>query len=132
MDFDEFVKLWKEPVRFEVEIVEVASACRAEHEKGQKFTFDWNTPQGICGESFVGMYPVLFALRVGGDMQMLGSPDKNTRVYTCPSRVVKFRIAAREQCSLYGSTQELESCLITVGDSPMIVKVCSQCREIHG
>ncbi|MGC1120298.1 MAG: TIGR04076 family protein [Candidatus Methanofastidiosia archaeon] len=132
MNFDEFAKVWKEPMIFEVEIVEVASACRAEHKKGQTFTFDWNTPQGVCGESFVGMYPILFSLRVGGDMQMLGSPDKNTRVYTCPSRVVKFRITAREQCSLCGSTEELESCLITVGDSRMNLKVCSQCRRKHG
>ncbi|MBU7024413.1 MAG: TIGR04076 family protein [Theionarchaea archaeon] len=132
MDFDEFAKLWREPVKFEVEIVEVASACRAEHKKGQTFTFDWNTPQGVCGESFVGMYPLLFALRVGGDMQMLGSPDKNMRVYTCPSRVVKFKIAAREQCSLCGGTEELESCLITVGGSPMKLKVCSQCKRVYG
>ncbi|MBU7013376.1 MAG: TIGR04076 family protein [Theionarchaea archaeon] len=132
MDFDEFVKLWKEPIKFEVEILEVASACRAQHEKGQTFTFDWNTPKGICGESFAGMYPILFALRTGGDMQMLGSPNRNSRVYTCPSRVVKFRITAWEQCPLCGSKEELECSPFSVGTSLMNLKVCPECRRIHG
>ncbi|MBU7000721.1 MAG: TIGR04076 family protein [Theionarchaea archaeon] len=129
---DDFDKLWREPIRFEITIVEVASACRANHKQGQTFSFDWNTPQGICGESFVGMYPLLFSMRIGGDMQMLGSPDRNTRIYTCPSRVVKFMITAREQCPLCGSMEGLESWPILVGTSQMNLKVCPQCRKIYG
>lgn len=76
MNYDEFHKLWREPVRFEVEVVEVTSACRAAHKKGEKFVFSWNTPEGMCGEAFVGMYPVLFSLRIGGDMTLLGAEEK--------------------------------------------------------
>jgi uncharacterized repeat protein (TIGR04076 family) len=128
MDHDEFLTLWREPLLFEVEIVDVASACRAAHRKGEKFTFSWNTPEGMCGEAFVGMYPVLFSLQVGGDMTLLGSEDNNVRVYTCPSRVVQFKITASEQCPFCGSREGLEKCEILVGDTPHGFKVCPQCR----
>lgn len=131
MDLDEFANLWRESFVFEVEIVEVESACRALHKKGEKFTFSWNTPEGMCGEAFVGMYPVLFSLRVGGDMTLLGSEEKKMRVYTCPSRVVTFKITAEEQCPFCGSKEGLEECEILVGEKLRVLNVCPQCRRSY-
>lgn len=131
MDYEEFYSLWKEPVTFEVEVIE-AKYCRAYHKKGEKFQFSWNTPEGMCGEAFVGMYPVLFSLRLEGDMRLLGSEVKNERVYTCPSKVVKFIIRAVEQCNLCGKKENLENFEIIVGDRTRTIRLCPQCREKYG
>lgn len=131
MDKYTFYEKWKEPVLFEVEVIE-AKYCRANHKKGEKFTFDWNTPKGLCGESFVGMYPLLFSLRVRGDMKLLGSDGSNTRVYTCPSRVVTFKITAVEQCVLCGKREGLEPCEIRVGENRRTYRLCSECTEKYG
>ncbi|MGC1120534.1 MAG: TIGR04076 family protein [Candidatus Methanofastidiosia archaeon] len=106
MDYEEFYSLWREPVTFRVEILE-ARYFRAEHRKGEQFIFSWNTPREMCGEAFVGMYPLLVSLRTGGDMTLLGSDEPRVRVYTCPSRVVKFKIEAVDKCPLYGNTKDL-------------------------
>lgn len=113
---------------FDIEIVE-AKFCRAGHKKGQKFQFAWNTPEGMCGESFVGMYPVLFSLRLGGNMELLGDEERNVRVYTCPSRVVRFRITAAEQCPFCGNKENLENCKILLGENVRTFKICPECRE---
>lgn len=131
MDIYEFYEKWKEPTTFEVEVVE-AKYCRAGHNQGEKFTFAWNTPEGLCGEAFVGMYPVLCALRTGGDMRLLGSEEKHTRVYTCPSRVVKFRITACEQCVLCGKREGLKECEIAVGDHSRVYRLCPECAKTYG
>ena len=131
MEHEELIRIWKESVTFEVEIIEVESACRAAHKKGEKFVFSWNTPEGMCGEDFVGMYPVLFSLRIGGDMTLLGSEEKNTRVYTCPSRVVKFKITAVEHCPLCGKTDNLSECDVPVGDTTYTLKLCPECRATY-
>ena len=90
-----------EDVRFAVRVVAVGDGrpatgelCRAAHKVGQTFEFDWRTPEGLCGEAYAAMYPLLFALRVGGDMRGLGSSDRDVRVFTCPSRVVRFEVRA--------------------------------------
>lgn len=132
MNFEEFDNLWKESVTFEVEIVEVKSACRAAHNPGEKFVFSWSTPEGMCGEAFVGMYPVLFSLRINGDMTLLGSEEKNVRVYTCPSRVVKFKIKAVEHCPFCGTTKELESCKVLVGENLYTLTLCPECKTKYG
>ncbi|TRO55244.1 hypothetical protein E2P64_07400 [Candidatus Bathyarchaeota archaeon] len=66
-------KLWQEPVQFNITVVK-EGACRADHHLGETFEFSWKTPEGMCPESFVGMYPLLQSLRVLGDMRELGSP----------------------------------------------------------
>ena len=127
MKYEEFYSLWKEPVLFEVEVVE-ARYCRAEHKKGDTYLFSWNTPEGLCGEAFVGMYPLLFSLRTGGDMTLLSSDTKNVKIYTCPSRVVRFKITASEQCCLCGNKESLEKCKVSVGEKTKMLKLCSECR----
>lgn len=103
-----------EDVRFVVRVVRVGEApeagdgitgssasacptdklCRAAHKVGQTFEFDWRTPEGLCGEAYAAIYPLLFAMRVGGDMRQLGSPERDVRRFTCPSRMVRFEVHA--------------------------------------
>lgn len=130
-DVIHLMELWHEPVSFRVEVVKDGN-CRADHKKGQVFTFDWCTPEGLCGESFVGMYPLLHSLRVLGDMRELGSPERNVRIYTCPSRVVQFRIEADYKCNLCGKTfaikkGEIVAKRIENRENNLWVRVCPDC-----
>jgi uncharacterized repeat protein (TIGR04076 family) len=123
--------LWNEPVSYRVEIVKDGN-CRADHKKGQLYEFDWNTPEGMCGESFVGMYPLLHSLRVFGDMRELGSSERNIRIYTCPSRVIQFRIEAIYRCNLCGKTLTIKNGDIVAKkienkEDNLWVRVCSDC-----
>jgi uncharacterized repeat protein (TIGR04076 family) len=92
----------QEVVSFRVTIIDDGN-CRASHKVGQKFEFSWKSPEGICTESLVGMYPILHSMRVFGDMRELGSPERNMRVYTCPSREIKFKIEAQYSCNICGN-----------------------------
>lgn len=71
--------------------------CRAGHSLGQRWNLGWNTPEGLCGEVYVSIYPLLFALRTGGDVRRLGSSSPGQRIYTCPSRVVTFLLSVERE-----------------------------------
>jgi uncharacterized repeat protein (TIGR04076 family) len=125
--------LWSEPAQFKVTVIKKGN-CRANHKTGETFEFSWNTPEGLCGESFVGMYPVLHSLRVMGDMRELGSPHRNVRIYNCPSRVIKFQIEATYLCNLCGkalSIEENESIghILKNPETQLYVRVCPKCFE---
>jgi uncharacterized repeat protein (TIGR04076 family) len=130
-------ELWKEPVAYIVSVVK-EGYCRANHKQGETFEFMWNTPEGLCGEAFVGMYPILHSLRTHGDMRELGdstrSPSRNIRIYTCPSRVVQFRIEARYQCNLCGATLPIEDAEIrgyqlVNPEANIRIRICRDCHE---
>ncbi len=126
---------WFEPVSFKATVIKEGS-CRASHKEGELFEFDWRTPLGICSESFVGMYPVLHSLRVYGDMRELGSPERNVRIYNCPSRVIQFRIEATYHCNLCGQAlpiedEEIKSWRLGQGEGNLWVRVCETCFSEH-
>ncbi len=133
---DDIVKIsdfWYEPVSFRVSVVKDGN-CRANHKVGQKFDFDWHTPEGLCGESFVGMYPVLHSLRVFGDMRELGSRQRNVRVYNCPARVIQFEISATYKCNLCGQPlliedDEIQSHRLENPQENLWVRVCPTCAQ---
>jgi uncharacterized repeat protein (TIGR04076 family) len=131
--------LWQEPVQFKITVVN-EGGCRANHKTGDSFEFMWNTPEGVCAESFVGMYPILHSLRVLGDMRELGGPERsparNIRIYTCPSRVIQFRIEAQYRCNLCGAQLPIipdQSIGHTLENSEANIhlRVCSKCYEEH-
>ncbi len=124
---------WKEPVNFKIKIVGDGN-CRAGHKVGQEFDFSYNSPEGICIESLVGMYPVLHSLRVFGDMRELGSPERNVRVYNCPSREIKFEITALYGCNLCGKplkiiNDDIQSHQLICMEPKFPLRVCETCYE---
>ncbi len=126
---------WDEVVRFVVTIIKDGN-CRANHKVGERFEFSWRTPEGICSESFVGMYPIIHSLRVFGDMRELGSPKRNMRIYKCPSREVHFQIEAVYCCNLCGSSLdvrngEIESEILYCKKPEFPLRVCKDCYEKH-
>ena len=126
-------KDWFETVAYEIEVIE-AAPCRAFHKVGQKFLLnDYTTPEGICIESFHGMYPLLFSGRVGSDFKQLRSESTNQRIYNCPSRVVKFQVTRFNQCNNCGEKTELEDLLETkkeYDDYSLDILVCRKCLQI--
>ncbi|RJQ09462.1 MAG: TIGR04076 family protein [Bacillota bacterium] len=85
-----------EPCSFEAEVVSVRGGpenCRCGHEVGDRYSFAYATPEGLCGEFYHHIYPVLHALRneaPATNFRPYSSPDE-VLLY-CPSRVVELRI----------------------------------------
>ena len=123
---------WHENVGFEIEVIKDA-LCRANHKVGQKFDIkDYLTPKGLCMEAFHDMYPLIFAGRIDADFTVLGSKDKNERVYTCPSRDIQFKITRFYQCNNCGYKTEKEDLKQTqrnYGHVTLDVLVCPSCHE---
>ncbi|MFW9935295.1 MAG: hypothetical protein ACFFDU_07310 [Candidatus Thorarchaeota archaeon] len=127
--------IWHEPVQFKITVIK-EGGCRAHHKTGDTFECTWTTPEGLCPESFIGMYPLFQSLRVMGDMRELGSPQRNCRVYNCPSRVIQFQIDATYLCNLCGTTlpiqaNEIPGHLLENSAKTIHLRVCSKCFEEH-
>jgi uncharacterized repeat protein (TIGR04076 family) len=127
--------LWQEPVQYKISVIK-EGACRADHHVGDTFEFAWKTPAGLCPESFVGMYPLLQSLRVLGDMRELGSPQRTSRVYNCPSRVIQFQVEAIYRCNICGATLPIHNNEIvgqTLENKPANIhlRVCQTCFDKH-
>jgi len=80
------------------------------------------------------MYPVLHSLRVLGDMRKVGSGKRNERIYTCPSRVIRFKIVAHYRCNICGSELdivdgEIRSKRLENLDDNLWVRVCDSCFD---
>ena len=122
---------WEEVVSFRVTVIDEGN-CRANHKVGQEFEFSWKSPEGICTESLVGMYPILHSMRVFGDMRELGSSERNVRVYNCPSREIKFKIEANYKCNICGShlqvsQDRVQSLQLQCTKPEFPLRVCKTC-----
>ena len=120
---------WYEPMRFEIKVIEVKSACRVNHTVGEAFKAEYRTPdKPICGEAYVGMYPLLYSMRVNGDMRQLGKKRKFETTYFCPSRVVRFIIRGYPRCNNCGkSVNEFDD--LTPFEAEYTKYVCKECFE---
>ncbi len=125
-------KDWYENIGYEIEVIK-ESLCRAEHKEGQKFMINsYLTPEGLCMEVFHDIYPLLFAGRINGDFTLLGSDNKNERIYTCPSREIQFKISRFFQCNNCGFRTEkknLKQIKKKYEHLTLDVLVCSPCYE---
>jgi uncharacterized repeat protein (TIGR04076 family) len=119
---------WFEPMRFEIAVIEVKSECRVNHRVGETFRAEYRTPDvPICGEAYVGMYPLVYAMRLGGDMRNLGKQNPLETTYTCPSGVVRYQIRGIPQCNKCGKAVESLDTLIRILD-PYPMDVCAECQ----
>ena len=119
---------WYEPMRFEIEVIEVKSACRVNHEVGETFKAGYRTPdKAICGEVYVGLHPLLHAMRINGGMRQLGKKGKTT--YFCPSKVVQFLIYGIPTCNNCGRDVSDFSELTSI-KIKYTKYVCKDCFEI--
>ena len=99
-------KWYDEEYEFEVEVIgflrgdHTERYCRNGEEIGDKYTCTYGCPvnqdgHGICPKLMMVMFPVMEAVRSGGDLENIGGDSPNSKVFVCPDGCVMFRLTAK-------------------------------------
>ena len=98
-----------EEYEWEIEVIgfnkdnnETERFCRNGEEIGDKYTCTYGCPvnkqgQGICSKVMMMMYPIMEAVRSGGDLENIGGDSKYSKVIMCPDGCVLFRMTAKKR-----------------------------------
>ena len=100
-------KWFDEEYEFEIEVIgflrgdHTERYCRNGEEVGDKYKCTYGCPvneqrQGICSKVMMMMYPIMEAVRSGGDLENIGGRGKYTKDIVCPDGNVIFRITAKK------------------------------------
>lgn len=100
-------KWFDEEYEFEIEVTgflrgdKTERYCRNGEEVGDKYYCTYGCPvnadgQGICSKVMQVMFPVMEAVRSGGDLENIGGSDKLTKDIVCPDGCVLFRLTAKK------------------------------------
>ena len=95
-----------EEYEFEVEVTgylrgdKPEGLCRNEEEIGDKYSCTYGCPvnqegYGICSKTMMMLYPLMEAIRSGGDLRNVGGSDKHVKDIVCPDGCVMFWLTAR-------------------------------------
>jgi uncharacterized repeat protein (TIGR04076 family) len=73
--------------------------CRNGEEIGDKYHCTYGCPvnkdgHGICSKTMLLMFPIMEAIRSGGDLKNIGGNDTYTKDLVCPDGCVLFRMTA--------------------------------------
>ena len=99
-------KWYDEEYEFEVEVVgflrgeRTERYCRNGEEVGDRYTCTYGCPvnaqgYGICSKTMMLLYPIMEAVRSGGDLVKVGGDGRYTKEIVCPDGCVLFRLTAR-------------------------------------
>ena len=100
-------KWYDEEYEWEIEVIgfnkdneETEGFCRNGEEIGDKYTCTYGCPvnlkgQGICSKVMMMLYPIMEAVRSGGDLKNIGGDSKYSKVVMCPDGCVFFRVTAK-------------------------------------
>ncbi|MDF2686279.1 MAG: GCN5-related N-acetyltransferase, partial [Clostridia bacterium] len=66
--------------------------CRNGHEVGDEFFCEYGCPSGFCSKSMFKLFPLMEAVRSGGDLRKLGGIERSIMEFGCPDGVVRFRL----------------------------------------
>ena len=100
-------KWYDEAYEFEVEVTGFLRATHTEHycrngeEIGDVSKCTYGCPvnkdgYGICSKVMMIMFPIMEAVRSGGDLENLGGDGKYTKDIVCPDGCVIFRLTAKK------------------------------------
>ena len=94
-------KWYKEDWRFRTEVMSVGKddkpeSCRMGFELGDSFECTYECPAGFCSKSMLKVFPVLEAVRSGGDLRNLGGSGRHEMTLVCPDGVVKYKVTAEK------------------------------------
>ena len=75
--------------------------CRNGEEVGDVYTCPFGCPvnaqgYGICSQAMLQMFPIMEAVRSGGDLERIGGSDPYTKDLVCPDGNVIFRLTAKK------------------------------------
>lgn len=93
---------YKEDWQFTITVLKVGRADRAEEcrlgfEPGDVFTSAYECPAHFCPKCMMIAYPLMTAVRTGGDLRELGGDSAHSIEFICPDGVVQFRLVADNQ-----------------------------------
>ena len=99
-------KWYNEEYEFEIEVTgfihsnHTEQFCRNGEELGDKYTCTYGCPvntdgQGICSKVMMIMFPVMEAVRSGGDLKNLGGNGKYSKEIVCPDGCIIFKLTAK-------------------------------------
>lgn len=100
-------KWYDEEYEWEIEVIGFLRGDKTEHycrngeEIGDKYTCTYGCPvnkdgQGICSKVMMIMFPIMEAVRSGGDLENIGGSGKYTKDVVCPDGCVIFRLTAKK------------------------------------
>ena len=99
-------KWYAEEYEWEIEVVgflrgnKTERYCRNGEEIGDKYTCTYGCPvnangQGICSKVMMMMFPIMEAVRSGGDLENIGGDSKYSKTIVCPDGCVIFKMKAK-------------------------------------
>lgn len=101
------MKKWlDEEYEFEIEVIGFLRGDKTEHycrngeEVGDKYTCTYGCPVnaqgcGICSKVMMTLFPIMEAVRSGGDLENIGGDGRYNKVVVCPDGCVMFRLTAK-------------------------------------
>ena len=99
-------KWYDEEYEFTVEVIgflrgdHTERYCRNGEEIGDTYTCTYGCPvnkdgYGLCSKTMMMLYPLMEAVRSGGDLENLGGDSKYSKTVVCPDGCVMFRLTAK-------------------------------------
>lgn len=90
-------RTYAEEWRFRISVLRVGKSsepqrCRLGFEAGDVFECHYETPGDFCPKSMLKVFPLMEAVRSGGDLRNLGGEAPCGMTLTCPDGEVVFRI----------------------------------------
>ena len=100
-------KWYAEEYEWEIEVIgflrggQTERYCRNGEEIGDKYTCTYGCPvnadgQGICSKVMTVMFPIMEAVRSGGNLENIGGSSKYSKDIVCPDGNVIFRLTAKK------------------------------------
>lgn len=101
-------KWYDEEFEWEIEVTgylygdKTEGYCRNGEEIGDLYTCTYGCPvnrqgHGICSKTMMILFPIMEAVRSGGDLQNLGGSGRYCKDVVCPDGCVKFRVTAKKR-----------------------------------
>jgi len=91
------MKNWyKEDYSYKITVVSSKPGhCRNGHEVGDVYSCEYGCPGGFCSKSMSVLFPLMEAVRAGGDLSnLLSGATKHAGEFVCPNGVVTFELEA--------------------------------------
>lgn len=100
-------KWFDEEYKWEIEVVsflqgnKTENYCRNGEEIGDKYTCTYGCPVnknglGICSKAMIVMFPIMEAVRSGGNLKNIGGSSEYSKDVVCPDGCVVFRMTAKK------------------------------------
>ena len=101
------IKWYNEEFTFKIEVTgylfhdSPINHCRNGEEIGDVYCCGYGCPVnkngcGICSKTMLLLFPLMDAVRSGGDLRNLGGDSKYSKEIVCPDGVVKFKLTAQK------------------------------------